>query len=154
MVNNLMCFITKCNNLSENPKVFEKNADIEIKGTTKKDDRTMGMAASQARLLTITARIHDVEHEAQSIEDAKLKLATQSDQVYADYLAALDACVISVEALDKIGGTKTTVAATFNNLCSKNRVTPAGDDFNLAIRDRRGRLVVENNIFEAYQEAF
>ena len=42
----------------------------------------MGMAASQARLLTITARMHDVEYKAQSIQNAKIQLSTQSDQVY------------------------------------------------------------------------
>ena len=36
----------------------------------------MGMAASQARLLCITARIHDVEYQAQAIQNAKLQLAT------------------------------------------------------------------------------
>ena len=46
----------------------------------------MGMAASQARLLCITARIHDVEYQAQAIQAAKVQLATQSDQVYQEYL--------------------------------------------------------------------
>ena len=46
----------------------------------------MGMAASQARLLTITARMHDVEYQAQSIQNAKIQLSTQSDQIYQNYL--------------------------------------------------------------------
>ena len=42
----------------------------------------MGMAASQSRLLMLTARIHDVEYQAQMIQNAKIQLATQEDEVY------------------------------------------------------------------------
>ena len=55
----------------------------------------MGMAASQARLLTLTARLHDVEFEAQTIQNAKLKLADAEDAIYQRYLDALDATQIT-----------------------------------------------------------
>ena len=42
----------------------------------------MGLAASQLRLLSLTARIHDVEYQAQMIQSAKLQLAIQEDEVY------------------------------------------------------------------------
>ena len=42
----------------------------------------MGLAASQARLLTITARMHDVEYAAQNIMNQKIDLATQEDAAY------------------------------------------------------------------------
>ena len=71
----------------------------------------MGMAASQARLLTITARMHDVEYQAQSIQNAKVQLATKSDEVYQDYLEALDATTLTVK--DYNGNT---ISANFNNL--------------------------------------
>lgn len=74
----------------------------------------MGMAASQARLLTITARMHDVEYKAQSIQNAKIQLSTQSDQVYQEYLEALDATTLTV---DDINGN--TITANFNNLVGK-----------------------------------
>ena len=60
----------------------------------------MGMAASQARLLTITARMHDVEYKAQSIQNAKIQLSTQSDQVYQEYLEALDATTLTVDDIN------------------------------------------------------
>ena len=50
----------------------------------------MGMSASQVRLLTITARIHDLENEAQRIQNQKLLLANESDEAYQEYLAALE----------------------------------------------------------------
>lgn len=111
----------------------------------------MGMAASQARLLTITARIHDVEYQAQSIQNAKIQLGTQSDQVYNEYLEALNASTLTVNALSNDGSTSL-VTANFNTLFSKNKVTPA-DGSNYALREnKKGYLVVEDDIYRAYEE--
>ena len=109
----------------------------------------MGMAASQARLLCITARIHDVEYQAQSIQNAKLQLAIQEDRAYEEYNAALDATTLTINAIDLNSGSKSTVPATFNNLCSKNRLTSASGD-NFAIRNSKGLLLVEQEIDEGY----
>ena len=109
----------------------------------------MGMAASQARLLSLTARIHDIELQAQSIQNAKLQLATRSDQVYSEYLAALDAETLAVSYLTGTGETNV-VPATFNNLCSKSRLR-AADGSEYALRDRSGRLIVEDEVYKAYQ---
>lgn len=104
----------------------------------------MGMAASQARLLTITARMHDVEYQAQSIQNAKIQLATQSDQVYQNYLEALDATTLTIK--DYEGNT---IPANFNNLFGIDSVNTK-DKY--ALFDERGRLVVENEIATAYNE--
>ena len=114
----------------------------------------MGMAASQARLLCLTARIHDVEYQAQAIQGAKVQLATQSDQVYQDYLAAMDATTLTVNAMDMKTGASSIIAANFNNLCSRNRVTPAalGADKSYAILNQSGKLVVEDEIEDGYYE--
>ena len=109
----------------------------------------MGMAASQARLLSITARIHDVEHQAQSIQNAKLALATQSDQAYNDYVKALDATSLTLNALNTKTGEKSIIAATFNNLCSHTRAT-AADGSMYALRTRDGKLIVEDDIEKSY----
>lgn len=110
----------------------------------------MGMAASQARLLALTARIHDVEYEAQSIEAAKLQLSTQEDQAYSDYCDALDATTLTITYLDSSANTAT-VAATFNNLFSINKLDASnGNDY--ALTDKYGRLIVSNDIFEGYSD--
>ena len=102
----------------------------------------MGMAASQARLLTITARMHDVEYQAQSIQNAKIQLATKSDEVYQDYLEALDATTLTVK--DYNGNT---ISANFNNLFgidavdTKNKYTLFSED---------EQIVVEDDIAEGY----
>ena len=106
----------------------------------------MGMAASQARLLTITARQHDVEYKAQSIQEAKLRLATQQDEVYQEYLAALDATTLTVK--DWEGNVKT---ATFNNLCGPNAIEIAtGNQY--VFRDSRGALIVPDEVKNTYEK--
>ncbi|MGN0018585.1 MAG: hypothetical protein ACI37S_06055 [Candidatus Gastranaerophilaceae bacterium] len=50
----------------------------------------MGMSASQARLLFITSRQHDVEFKSQQIANQKIRLATESEQIAADYSKALN----------------------------------------------------------------
>ena len=110
----------------------------------------MGMAASQARLLCITARIHDVEYQAQSIQNAKTQLATLSDRAYQDYLEALDATTLTLNTINS-AGEKSLITANFNTLCSRNRVTAAnGKEY--AIRDKNGKLLVENDIFNSYEK--
>jgi len=42
----------------------------------------MGLASSQARLLNLTARMHDIEYKAQNLEAQKLQMANESRQVY------------------------------------------------------------------------
>ena len=61
--------------------------------TLRKNERTvltMGLAASQARLLTITARLADNELRSQTINNAKMRLATQSAQASDEYVSALN----------------------------------------------------------------
>ena len=113
----------------------------------------MGMAASQARLLCITARISDVEFQAQSIQNAKLQLATQSDAAYQEYMEALDAQSLVLRTIDPSSGATSTVTATFDNLCSKNRLNPAANNgYEYALKDARGRLIVEDDVAAGYQE--
>ena len=106
------------------------------------------MAASQARLLTITARLHDVEYQAQSIQNAKIQLATQQDQVYQDYLEALDATTLTVK--DYQGNR---ITANFNNLCGMNAVDN-GQNYALTVVGGKydGKLIVPDDIKEAYED--
>ena len=102
----------------------------------------MGMAASQARLLTITARMHDIEYQAQSIQNAKIALATQSDEVYQEYLEALDAQTLTVK--DWQGNV---IAANFNNLCGINAVDSS---YQYALINDKGQLIVSADVAKGY----
>ena len=50
----------------------------------------MGLASSQARLLSITARLTSNEYESQQISNAKMRLATKSQEASEAYIAALN----------------------------------------------------------------
>lgn len=50
----------------------------------------MGMAASQARLLTITARLNHVELESQNLSNAKIRLSDSTQKASDEYIKALN----------------------------------------------------------------
>ena len=63
----------------------------------------MGMSSSQARLLSLTARQHNVEYRAQKLQAEKLQMANDSDRVYNTYLTALNATKIQARIFDNSG---------------------------------------------------
>lgn len=75
----------------------------------------MGMAASQARLLTITARLSDNELRSQSINNAKMRLATQSAQASENYIKALNDANLMFNNYDSTGMAQSQLL-TFNSL--------------------------------------
>lgn len=75
----------------------------------------MGMAASQARLLTITARLADNELRSQTINNAKMRLATQSSQASENYINALNNATMTFTNYD-LQGESLSQALTFNAL--------------------------------------
>lgn len=106
----------------------------------------MGMAASQARLLSLTARLHDIELNAQSIMSQKLALATQKDALYQEYNAALDATALKVAVYDSFGD-KNYIDANYANLCGYVE----GRKNQYALTDSRtGNLIVSEKVKEAY----
>lgn len=106
----------------------------------------MGMSASQARLLSLTSRIHDIEFKAQNIESQKLALATQKDEVYKNYCDALDATKIQVAYWNGAGSTKY-VDANFSTLCNYNEYRCK----QYALKDNNsGLLIVNEEVKEKY----
>ena len=113
----------------------------------------MGMASSQARLLMLTSRLHDVELKAQQLQNAKIQLATEEDEIYAEYQRALDATTLTMSVYSNNGITLTNIAATFNNAFSIGANTPAkvsSGNEGYILLDRRGRVVVDDDIYEGY----
>ena len=111
----------------------------------------MGMAASQARLLMLTSRLHDVELKAQQLQNAKLQLSTQQDAVYEDYQKALDATTLTMQTYAG-GTTRTDITATFSNVFGRDAYRPATMDKNSGyiLVDSRGRVVVEDDVYDGY----
>ena len=75
----------------------------------------MGLAASQARLLTITARLADNELRSQTINNAKMRLATQSAQASEKYVNALNQSDMMFQNT-MLDGTSQNQLLTFNSL--------------------------------------
>lgn len=75
----------------------------------------MGMAASQARLLSITSRMSDNELRAQLINNAKMRLTTDSAKVSDEYIAALNQTQLMFTNYDTVGNEQYQ-NLTFNSL--------------------------------------
>ena len=81
----------------------------------------MGLAASQARLLSLTARMHDIEYKAQKLEAQKLQMANKSQHVYQEYEDALNMQKIQYKVIGSDG------SAYFKDATVKALVTATGE---------------------------
>ena len=57
----------------------------------------MGLSSSQARLLNLTQRMHQLEYKAARLEAMKLQMANESTRVYEDYLNALEKSILELD---------------------------------------------------------
>lgn len=106
----------------------------------------MGMSASQARLLSITARLTDNENTGQAISYSKQRLADQTEQLNAEYNEALSA-------------TKLTVLTGFNGVDAQYKdisfnimtgMKMAENTKQYVVTDTKGRVMVTEKIADAY----
>lgn len=112
----------------------------------------MGLAASQARLLSLTARQHTVEGRAQYLQAQKLRLANESDRVYENYVNALDATSIQTKSYDSNGKVHW-LEGSLNNLMRYD-----ADDKSLGniyyVQDiNSGKLYMPTNLVNAYNSS-
>lgn len=96
----------------------------------------MGMAAGQARLLSITSRMSDNELRAQIINNNKMRLATKSAQVSEAYTTALNDAKLMFSNYDK-DNNATYQQLTFNALTAYN---PYNNQY--AIANASGQILV------------
>ena len=109
----------------------------------------MGMSASQARLLSLTTRMHDIEFRAQNIESQKIALATQQDELYEDYCAALEATKIKVAFNNNGASGYNYVDACFATVCTYQ---PDRCKQQYALRNNdTGFLIVSKEVKKAYE---
>ena len=66
----------------------------------------MGLSSSQARLLNLTARMHDIEYKAQNLEAQKLQMANESSHVYQEYENALNKTKVQFKNISADGSAK------------------------------------------------
>lgn len=107
----------------------------------------MGMSASQARLLTITSRLTSNEYESQQITNAKMRLATQSQEASEAYISALNTSQYSFVTYDSQGNsnnTPLTAAVLYEYGDNKNQYI---------ITNSAGKALVSNADAQNYQNS-
>ena len=107
------------------------------------------MAASQARLLSITARLTNNENSGQSISYAKQRLSDQTQQITAEYNEALETTKLTV--LTGFNGAD----ATYTDISYTVMTGPemAANTKQYVVTDTKGKVLVTKNIALAYQKA-
>ena len=107
----------------------------------------MGLSASQARLLSITARLTHNETRSQLITNSKLRLADKSSEASKEYMEALNSTKLVYANYDSTG-TRHTEAFTFGS------VTQYSDIKNqYGFVDSAGRLLVSATDAKNYQNS-
>ncbi len=66
----------------------------------------MGLSSSQARLLNLTSRMHDIEYKAQNLEAQKLQMANESTAVYKEYEDALNKQKVQLKSVGSDGSSE------------------------------------------------
>lgn len=109
----------------------------------------MGMAASQARLLSITARLTNNENTGQSISYSKQRLADQTQQITNEYNEALEATKLTV--LTGFNGAEATYSDISYNLMTGLQMAENTKQY--IVTDTKGRILVTENIANAYSKS-
>ena len=108
----------------------------------------MGMAASQARLMSLTARMSDLEFKAQQIQNDKIRLADLGEQASKDYSKALDKETLKVYSGLQSDGTDRYIDASARNLTSYQAVSAT--DKQRFIKNGSGQVLVTSAVANAY----
>lgn len=109
----------------------------------------MGMAASQARLLSITARLTNNENTGQSISYSKQRLSDQTQQITNEYNEALEATKLTV--LTGFNGAEATYSDISYNLMTGLQMAQNTKQY--VVTDTKGRILVTPDIAKAYEKS-
>ena len=109
----------------------------------------MGMSASQARLLSITARLTNNENTGQSISYSKQRLADQTQQITNEYNEALSATKLTV--LTGFNGAEATYSDISYNLMTGLQMAENTKQY--IVTDTKGRILVTEDIATAYEKS-
>lgn len=107
------------------------------------------MAASQARLLSITARLTNNENSGQSISYSKQRLADQTQQITNEYNEALNTTKLTV--LTGFNGSDATYTdISYETMTGKQM---AANTKQYVVTDTKGRILVTEDIANAYKQS-
>lgn len=108
----------------------------------------MGLSASQARLLTLTTRLSDLELQAEQISNAKIRLSSDSESVSNKYSDALNTGKYTILSGVNNSGIYTYSDLTYNSLTGPD--SPLVSQY--CVTDVNNNVVVPKNValyFEA-----
>lgn len=106
----------------------------------------MGMSASQARLLSLTTRLSDLELRAQTISNSKTRLADASSEASRNYQEALDKQRLTMYN----SASDSRVDATAKNLTTYNSSTLGKQRI---LVDAAGQVIISQQMADAYNAA-
>ena len=109
----------------------------------------MGLAAGQARLLSITARLSDNEHSSQSLAYAKQRLADSAEQITTEYNEALDSTKLTV--LTGFNGSVPNYTDISYALMTGLNTVACGKQY--VVTDAKGRILVSNDTKTAFENS-
>ena len=107
----------------------------------------MGLAASQAKLLSITTRLSDNELRSQTLTAAKMALSNQTSAASKKYINALNSTELLYGTYD-MNGNKTTVALTGTAL---SEYAPLKNQYGLV--NTKGQILVSERDAEYYKKS-
>ncbi len=107
----------------------------------------MGMAASQARLLSITARLSDNEHSGQAVSYSKIRLADQTEQANREYLDTLKATKLTV--LTGFNGSEEIYTDISYGLITGYNTVANGAQY--VVTDKKGQVLVTKEQAKAFE---
>lgn len=110
----------------------------------------MGMSSSQCRLLSLTARLSNLEHEAQAVSNSKLRLASRSEDASRDYQIALNKDKLVM--LTGVGANGKTYADATAHLMTTYGAISATESQRM-LKDSSGKLVVSDGMGKAYDSS-
>lgn len=110
----------------------------------------MGLSASQANLLSLTARLSNLELTAQTISNNKMRLASKSSDASKTYTTALSKQKMTVAMGQNADGSKIYADANVDNLTTYNSDMPNNQRI---LRSSSGQLIVSDDIADAYDKS-
>ena len=108
----------------------------------------MGMAAGQARLLSITARLSDNEQNGQALSFAKQRLADEADQINREYNEALNATKLTV--LTGFNGAEAQYTDISYGLLTDYNKLIGGKQY--LVTNQKGQILVTKEIADAFKK--
>ncbi len=99
----------------------------------------MGLSASQARLLTITSRLHDIEFKQQALSNTKMRFANETEEISQKYTQALSKQKLQF---------KNSATGQYQDMTVKSLYS-AGSKYQL--KNSKGQTVVPQSVYDAFQ---